>query len=136
VAAAFGWSDRYSVNIAELDQQHQRLFRLMDELNRALAAGRSQTALDEILRKLVEYTIVHFATEEHLMDQHGFPGFSAHRLEHNVLTEKITSLRLQHRAGKPDVAAALVLFLQHWMEEHILKTDKQYSQFLNAKGVL
>jgi hemerythrin len=134
VAAA--WTDRYSVNIAELDEQHQRLFRLIDELNRALAAGRGEIAVDDILRKLVEYTIVHFATEEQLMDQHGYPGFSAHRFEHNVLTEKITSLQIEHRAGKPGVAAALALFLQRWLEEHILKTDRQYSQFLNAKGVL
>lgn len=30
---------------------------------------------------------------------------------------------------------ALLLFLQSWLKEHILVTDKAYSSFLNERGV-
>jgi hemerythrin len=29
----------------------------------------------------------------------------------------------------------LLLFLQSWLKKHVLRTDKQYSAFLNARGV-
>jgi hemerythrin len=84
----------------------------------------------------VNYTIYHFSTEENLMQQHGFPGTAAHRLEHNNLTVKISPLQKEHAVGKPGTAESFVRVPQQWLEEHMLKTDKDYVQFLCSKGVV
>jgi hemerythrin len=131
----FRWDRSYSVNIAELDHQHQRLFRTVAELEYALRAGRADYVIDEVLEKVIEHTISHFAAEEELMQQHGFPGLAAHRNDHQQLAQKLATFNLSNMAGRPDLPPALLDFLQTWLREHILKTDKEYSEYLNARGV-
>jgi hemerythrin len=130
-----GWRPEYSLNITELDRQHQTLFRLVQNLSDAIAAGRGQKVTEQFLDNVVNYTIEHFATEENLMEQHGFPAINSHRIEHNTLTLKISQLQKDHAAGKPNAAECFLQFLQQWLVEHTLKTDKEYVAFLRSKGV-
>ena len=124
------WDQSYSVNVAELDLQHERLFRTVAELERAVAMGSAGSVINGILDKVVSYTIEHFATEEALMQEHGFPDLAAHCHEHNLLSQNLTQFNLSSMAGRPGVPAALLDFLQTWLREHILKSDKQYGEFL------
>jgi len=131
----FRWDQSYSVNVAELDHQHQRVFRTVAELNDALRTGRADSIIDDVLEKLIEHTISHFAAEEFLMEQHRFPGLAAHRREHQILAQRLARFNLSNLAGRSGVPSALLVFLQTWLQDHILKTDKEYSDFLNARGV-
>jgi hemerythrin len=133
---AFRWTERFSVNIAALDNQHQGLFATINELNEALAAGEAGAVTDPVLQKLVDYALTHFASEESLMTKHEFPGLAAHRIEHDKFTQSVVKFLEDYRAGKPGVPVSLMLFLQTWLKEHILTTDKAYSGFLNARGVV
>lgn len=134
-AGTFRWTDAYSVNIEVLDQQHQQLFATVNELNEALRAAEGNSALDPILDKLVDYAAYHFAAEEALMQQHGFPGLPNHRAQHEMFRATIAGFLEDHRAGKPGVPVSLMFFMQNWLKRHVMKTDKQYSAFLNARGV-
>src|ERR1035437_9961606 len=131
----FRWDQSYSVNIAEMDHQHQRLFRAVAELEYALHTGRADSIIDEVLEKVIQHTISHFAAEEELLQQHGFPGLAAHRYEHQMLAQKLSKFHLSNIAGNPDIPSSLLVFLQTWLRDHILKTDREYSVFLNAQGV-
>ena len=131
----FRWDQECSVNIADLDRQHQELFRTVAELEQALHKGSADSIIDEILEKVIKYTISHFAAEEQLMQQHGFPGLAAHRYDHQLLAQKLTKFNLSHKAGRPGVPATLLSFLKAWLQDHLLKTDKEYSEFLNSRGV-
>jgi len=70
-----------------------------------------------------------------LMERHEFPGLSTHRIQHEMFRNKMMAFLEKHRAAKPGVSVELLLFLQTWLKTHVLKTDKQYSAFLNARGV-
>src|ERR1035437_1236545 len=72
--SAFRWSDLYSVNIAELDRQHQGFLAIVHELNQALATGEGAAVTHSILQRLVEYAHTHFPAEEALMTEHKFPA--------------------------------------------------------------
>lgn len=134
-ADTFRWTQAYSVNILALDQQHRELFDTVNELDHALRSGQGNPALDPILQKLVEYATVHFAAEESLMEQHEFPGLFAHRTQHELFRQKIAVFLEDHRASKPGVPVSLMLFMQGWLKQHVMKTDKLYSAYLNARGV-
>lgn len=129
------WDQSFSVHVAELDDQHQRLFRAVAELNDAIRTGRADSMVSEVLEKVVQYTISHFATEESFLQQYEFPGLAAHRREHEILVLRITKFNLSYIAGNPDIPSSLLVFLQKWLRDHILTTDKEYSAFLNARGV-
>ena len=131
----FRWTEALSVNIAVLDQQHKQLIETVNELDQALRKGEGKPALDSVLDKLVEYALVHFAAEESLMQEHDFPGFSTHRTLHEEFRKRLAEYLGAHKAGKPGVPVSLLFFMQEWMKEHLSKTDKLYSTFLNARGV-
>lgn len=132
---SFRWTEAYSVNIAALDRQHQKLFETVNELNRALRSGAGNDALDPILDQLMEYATVHFAAEESLMEQYEFPGLSTHRTQHEMFRQQIAVFLAEHTAAKPGVPVSLMFFMQDWLKRHLLQTDKLYSAFLNARGV-
>ena len=134
MSEAPSWKPEYSVRIAELDRQHQRMFRIVQELQRSIMAGNGQAVVEAAMERVVNYTIEHFATEENFMDECGFPGTAAHRVEHNVLTMEISKLQKEHEAGKTDAVAKLLDFLQRWQVEHILKRDMEYAKFFAAKA--
>jgi len=129
------WDQSYSVNVAELDLQHEQLFRTVAELDYALRIGSADNIINEIIGKVVAHTIEHFATEEALMQKTGFPGLAAHCHEHLVLSQQLTQFNLSYLAGRPGIPAALLDFLRTWLREHILKSDKRFGEFLNARGV-
>ncbi|MEW6219265.1 MAG: bacteriohemerythrin [Thermodesulfobacteriota bacterium] len=130
------WKNEYSVNIREIDDQHRQLVSMINELDRAMLQGQGKQALGTILGSLISYAGSHFATEERLMRQHGFPGYEEHAGKHAKMTEKVLDLARQHEAGRPALTIEVMKFLQDWLDKHILGTDKKYGPFLNAKGVI
>ena len=132
---AFHWTEAYSVNIAVLDRQHKQLIDTMNQLDQALRKGEGKAALDSVLDKLAEYALVHFAAEESLMQEHNFPGFFTHRTQHAEFLKRLAEYLEAHKAGKPGTPVSLLFFMQEWMKEHLIKADKLYSAFLNARGV-
>ena len=131
----FRWTDAYKVNVSVLDQQHQELFDTVNELERALRVGEGNAIVDAILDRLMTYAGLHFSAEESLMERHEFPGLSTHRIQHEMFRNNMMTFVEKHRAVKPGVSVELLLFLQTWLKTHVLRTDKQYSAFLNARGV-
>jgi len=71
----FEWKPEYSVQIPEIDAQHQRLFCLAAELHNAMAQGKGKNVLEHSLAQLVDYTKTHFAHEERLMQESGYEGY-------------------------------------------------------------
>lgn len=135
VTGTFRWTEALSVNIATFDEQHHELIDIMNQLDQALRKGEGKAVLDPVLDKLVEYALVHFAAEESLMEQHEFPGLFMHRAQHEEFRRRLAEYLEAHKAGKPGVPVSLLFFMQEWMKEHLSKTDKLYSAFLNARGV-
>jgi hemerythrin len=133
--STFRWSEKYSVHIAALDRQHQGLFDTINELNDALASGVGSVVADPVLKKLVDYALTHFSSEETLMTEYEFPGLSTHRMEHQKFVQAVTKFMDDYHTGKPGVPVSLLLFLQDWLKQHILVADKAYSGYLNARGV-
>lgn len=131
----FEWTDAYRVNIAVLDRQHQKLFEVVNELDHSLRNGEGESIVDSILEKLVEYALTHFVSEESLMQKHHYPGFFTHRTQHEMFRKKIAQFLDDHRSGKAGVPVSLLLFMQDWMKQHLLRTDKLYSAYLNGRGV-
>jgi len=131
----FHWSEAYSVHIAVLDEQHRRLIAALNELNQALRSGMGGSVMDTVLEKLMEYSTAHFDTEETLMEEHQFPGLSTHRARHREFRQKMAEFLEAHRAGKQCVPVSVMLFMEEWLKEHMLRTDQLYSAYLNARGV-
>ena len=59
--ALFTWDTKYSVGLADIDEQHQRLFRLINDLHDAVQHGHGREMMTRVLQELVAYFKTHFA---------------------------------------------------------------------------
>lgn len=131
----FAWSKEYSVNIKSFDGEHQQLFSMVAELHDAMRCGQGRTVLDGLLSELIRYTQNHFAAEERALTAYNFPGLAGHKSEHVKLTEQVLAFQKDFKAGNAMITIDLMEFLQNWLTQHILATDKNYGTFLSSKGV-
>jgi hemerythrin len=131
----FIWNSSYSVKVKRFDADHQQLFSIINELHEGMKAGRGKDAMNGALSKLLGYTERHFTAEEAVMKQLGYIQLPAHIEQHRKFTGKIKEVADQYKAGAAGLSVDVLDFLTQWLSQHIMATDKQYSEFMNAKGV-
>ncbi len=129
------WTSNYSVNIAEVDEQHKKLISLVNEMNDAMSVGKGRDVLGPVLTELVNYTVYHFTTEERLFQLYNYPDYEKHKKTHEDLTAKANKLQETFNAGNKTITIDVMLFLSDWLNVHILVEDMKYGTFLNSKGV-
>jgi hemerythrin len=129
------WSDEYSVNIKEIDNQHRQLVEMLNELHRSMRAGQSGQVLGNLLQRLIDYTEYHFSTEEKIMEAYNYPGYIHHKSEHAALTRKVMEFQRQYRQNPTGLGVQLMNFLKSWLVDHIVGSDKKYTKFLNSQGL-
>ena len=133
--ALLTWKDESSVHIGVIDLQHKKLVELLNQIHDAAQAGRGKDVLERILEDLVTYTKVHFSTEEDFFTKHSYPRSVQHKAEHDALTKKVLKYQEEYNSGRSALTIEVMKFLKDWLTNHILAVDKQYTPFLNAKGV-
>ncbi len=129
----FKWTEKLSVGNKQIDEDHQGLFKLIDDLE---SAELTKSYLTGILAKLEDYTHEHFSREEELMQQIGFPGFDEHIKEHKMFIEWLDTVKktYQRSAESPFLVSDLVNnFLNDWLTKHILQEDMKYRDFILSK---
>lgn len=129
------WNDSYSVGIQSIDEQHKKLFGMINALHEAIKQKRPREVMGRTLEELVEYTMTHFSDEETLMEKYGYPEFATHKQSHAALTVQVNDIFHRFRRGEPVISVELFGFLINWLKEHIQGTDKRYTAFLNSKGI-
>lgn len=135
MAVMIAWSDAFSVDIQEIDEQHKRLVDLINRLYEALADNHRQDVIGEIFDELVHYTRVHFSVEECLMRLFDYEGYEEHKRIHDAIVRRVLDLQARYRAGEPKVGLELLFLLKDWLTDHIQRVDKLYADHLAAHGV-
>lgn len=129
------WNESLSVGIAEFDNQHKELVRMLNELFDAMKVGKGNDVLRPILEKLSAYVVTHFNAEEKKLAQVGYPLYATHKQEHAALTTKLNDFKQKFTIGQAGLSVQLMNFLKDWLINHIKGTDMKYKEFLNSKGV-
>ena len=132
---AFQWNESYSVKVHAMDAQHKRLFDIIRELYTAMHSGKGKDVAGGVIRNLIDYTVNHFAAEEKLMKENGYPSFAAHCAKHRDLEATVVAFKKDFDKGSKTVTPELMKFLQSWLTTHILTIDQKYTDFLNSRGV-
>ncbi len=133
--SAFAWTESYSVHVQQFDAQHRKLFEIINELAEAMRVGKGEAVIKDVVGKLAVYTRTHFLQEEVAMRQTGYPALDAHQAQHNKLMADVEKYKTELNDGHKPNTIAVLGFLQQWLVDHIQKSDKAYSDHLNAHGV-
>jgi hemerythrin-like metal-binding protein len=132
------WDDSYATGVAEIDEQHMILVHTLNEASLKLADAANVDQLERITQDLLAYALYHFETEESLMQEYdyaeGSPQDAAMHLEqHRSFSAKVVAVRNDIKTGVAVVPADLLTFLNQWLINHILNTDKRLGAFIVAK---
>ena len=130
--ALYSWNSTYSVKVQRCDDDHKKLFALINKLYEAMQSGTGGKVIEKVVEDLEEYTRYHFSGEEALMAKAKYPGLTVHRLEHQKFVEKVTKIR---KDGVKGQSIEVLTFLNDWLVKHIKRSDQQYSAHLNANGI-
>ena len=129
------WSDEFSVNVKEIDLQHQQMLDIVNKLHAAVEACEEKENLNKLLIDLFEHTKLHFSTEDALMKKYEYPGYEMHLHEHNVLLQHLDNLISSVSNGRDPTFRSDYDVSSDWVLIHILKSDKSLGTFLNTQGV-
>ena len=130
------WTDKLSVNIEEIDSQHQDLITLINNVFMAAQIGKGNDILGEALAELIEFTKIHFATEVRLMKIHDYPDLGSHEKEHDELKKHVFELNRRFNDGQSIRPTTVENFLKDELLNHFQKTDMKFGSFLNNKGMI
>jgi hemerythrin-like metal-binding protein len=129
------WGKSLMVNIPTIDEQHKQLVQLMNDLHKSMKKRESTQAMERILDRLVDYTVMHFSTEEQFFKQYDYPEREQHAAIHKKLVARVGDFQKKFKSGDATVSMDLMDFLKDWLVNHIKGTDMQYAPFLRKKGV-
>lgn len=129
------WDPSYSVKVKRCDDDHKKLFSMINTLHEAMSVGHGAEKVGQIVKELADYTKFHFSGEEALMEKTKYPELISHRAEHHALVKRVEQFQKDVAAGKGGQSIAVVAFLNEWLLHHIKECDQKYSAHLNAHGV-
>jgi hemerythrin len=129
------WSSQLSVGIEEIDVQHKVLVDLLNQVHEAIQQRHTAEVTGDIVRRLEEYTRVHFAVEESLMRILHYPDYERHKEEHDKLIGQLNELHDKLDSGKGSISFELAHFLKLWLTKHIMEADKRYTKHFLEQGV-
>jgi hemerythrin len=131
----FNWNDNYSVKVKEIDNQHQVLVNIINDLHDAMKERKAKYILEKIIIELAKYTEYHFAYEEKLFKQYAYPEEKIHKETHANLVKQVNDMNLKYQQGGIVLSLEIMNFLKEWLSAHILGTDKKYVDHFVGKGL-
>jgi hemerythrin-like metal-binding protein len=127
------WKPAYETGMPEIDAEHQAMFACINQLHDSATGNGPREAGVRLIQQLVDYAERHFAREEELMQNAGFPDLDEHRRQHHEARQTVHRFRNDYLDGRNVAAVEVLAFLSVWIDEHILGTDFAYVRHLAAQ---
>lgn len=121
------WTGEFSLNMPEIDQQHQQLIELINQVWVAtIDKQHNKVEMIRIVYALERYTVTHFTAEEIFMREIGYQKFAEHKQAHDQFVARIRQEKVRVAAGER-LNLDIVHYLKDWLINHILVADKEYT---------
>ena len=139
------WNDDYSLGIKAIDDQHKKLFGMINKLCSVLAEdgnprtfmgkGVQDNITEEILGEMTDYASDHFFLEEKYFQEFHYEKMEEHMAQHELFRLKVHSLKADLDKRKESVAMETLAYLSNWFVEHILHFDREYVECFHKHGL-
>lgn len=129
------WNDDYLLGIQEIDNQHKKLVGIANELYDITTGSEESYKLDmsKVLKKLTDYTVYHFSSEEEFMKRYGYAGVDLHKTAHDGFINEVTNQIKLLDDCKIESGKNFYSFVLNWVLTHIAKADKIWAQVIRTK---
>ncbi len=130
------WLETFELGIPSVDADHRHLLNIMKQIETAANAAKFETCKD-LLDELVVASKNHFAREEALLEETGYPNAAIHKDYHARLLSRAQSVKdvckeIGTRENLKDCCHEMFEFLI----DDIVKGDVNFKSFLEEKGLI
>ena len=131
------WSDKLSVGVDLIDEQHKMLIQRLNDISTAVEFNKGPNEIARTLSFLIDYTDFHFSEEEKHMKDQGYPGLDDHLTKHAEFKTTLANLEQDYKEDGAThlLAHSIDTFLINWLVNHISGVDVKFGEFLREKGV-
>lgn len=123
------WDSEFEIGHKEIDDQHKKLVCLLNNIIEDCNRNNSSKLIADTLEQMLEYSLVHFKTEEKLLQDVGIPNFYEHKREHLQFIKKISELSFSSIENTYTIADEITVHLKKWLIEHILTSDMELKDY-------
>ncbi|MGI5070502.1 bacteriohemerythrin [Treponema pectinovorum] len=130
------WNDSYLLGVDEIDKQHKQLLAIANELYDVVTGSEDEyeEKMKVVLKKLSDYTVYHFTSEEELQQKIGYNGLDSHKLAHDFFIKEIGfQLKKLSTENKANVLS-FYKYIANWVLTHIAKADKLWAIYMQNSG--
>ena len=124
----FEWQDEYCTGDITVDEQHQYLFKIANQLL-VTRASRCKP----IIMELYKYSRLHFRDEEKIMAEFNYPSLEDHIKLHENFISSLNDLSEQFTESE-ESRDDLSSFFGNWIINHILNEDLRFANFVADTG--
>lgn len=126
------WHEDMATGNEVIDGQHKELLRRVEELLNCAKEQRGDEELGRLMWFLKKYVRQHFRAEEKLQLDCGFPGYDAHKAQHDMFFEDVKRLEaLYAEQGESTVMiVAAITALCDWLRTHFKVMDKVMAEYV------
>lgn len=130
------WRDDMATGSEAIDRQHKELLRRVDDLLKGAKSRKGAEEIGRLMWFLKKYVRWHFRDEEKLQLEAGFPGYHAHKHQHEIFFREVLRLESLHteQGDNTIMIVAVVTAMCEWLRSHFNKLDKEFIDYLKATG--
>lgn len=129
------WADELSVGVSVIDEQHKKLIVMLNEFYDNLNNGSNEDNLKRLVKSMLDYSEVHFKTEEAYFAKYNYSGAKEHIQAHEAFRARAGDITAKMNAGKQVISMEITGFLKGWLTNHIQIEDKKYIECFNKQGL-
>lgn len=129
------WTSIFSLGIKELDEQHQQLITLANQVYTAFRQDKTKKETKELIKNLIDFASYHFGNEEQYFEQFGFNEAAAHTKEHNEFLDELQKFQEDFNKNKVKFLDDIMSFIKKWLYHHFTVTDPKYTSLFKSKGL-
>lgn len=125
------WSDDLVLGVSSIDEQHREWIALVQAFEHAVTEGRPAEEMRSTLAAAVAYTESHFADEQKVMEEAGYPFLDDHIGQHQLAWDRVHAFASGEVADE-EMRRSLAEFLPQWLMLHINTADRQFARWLKG----
>ena len=125
------WSQKYSVDIQPIDEDHKAIFSLLKDIIESRTSS-DQSGLATLLERLGDETSAHFRNEEKVMAEHNYEFAAQHAEQHRKLLDEY-AYQIDEYRNSSISAELMCRFVYQWFVRHIELSDIPLSNALHRE---
>ncbi|TWI70720.1 hemerythrin [Desulfobotulus alkaliphilus] len=127
------WDESLNVRVQNIDEQKQKIVEHINKIYQKHAERAEPKVLFDLLNELGEGLRMHFALEEKIMQQQGYPELPDHRKLHKLFIRKTLNVRRALADNPDNVKDESLRYLGDWLLAHIRSEDQRFAPYARIR---